>query len=408
MGRSMKVKPHKKKVAREMDHQLNEYLIKRVEDAAHGGLSEKPNKEIFALDTSRDVKTFRGVRDNQKTKSSDIISPQPTLFWESATQVSGGLPALSSTTIEPKPENRGSELVINHALALKKTGVLKKVLRQQQAKKKKRGTFSRTDDLWANPNQHKPPVKRKIGASPQVRGILSVQVAPEGLSYNPSFDAHQNVLAQAVAKEVKKDAEKDDYSRKIQKQLNMKVSISPEEQEESESDSGEVAGKEQEETAPVKKKRQPPRLTRAQKNKKRRVQLALRTAIRTKRKQKLQKQFNKIPTLLEDIEKVEETLEKQKQKRIRKLKRAQTKVPFRGKLKFEEDTGILDTPLTEDLSGQLRDMKVQGNLFRDRFKSLQRRGIIEPRKKAKPQKARWWQKAVNPTRGINLSSTTIL
>lgn len=41
--------------------------------------------------------------------------------------------------------------------------------------------------------------------------------------------------------------------------------------------------------------------------------------------------------------------------------------------------GDVDVQLTEDLSENLRSLKVEGNLFRDRFLSMQHRALIEPR-----------------------------
>ena len=42
-------------------------------------------------------------------------------------------------------------------------------------------------------------------------------------------------------------------------------------------------------------------------------------------------------------------------------------------------TGELDVQLGEDLSETLRALKPEGNLFRDRFLSLQQRALVEPR-----------------------------
>lgn len=41
--------------------------------------------------------------------------------------------------------------------------------------------------------------------------------------------------------------------------------------------------------------------------------------------------------------------------------------------------GIVDVQLGEDLSESLRALKPEGNMFRDRFLSLQQRGRLEPR-----------------------------
>ena len=39
----------------------------------------------------------------------------------------------------------------------------------------------------------------------------------------------------------------------------------------------------------------------------------------------------------------------------------------------------VDVQLTEDLSENLRSLKVEGNLFKDRWLSMQQRALVEPR-----------------------------
>lgn len=52
-----------------------------------------------------------------------------------------------------------------------------------------------------------------------------------------------------------------------------------------------------------------------------------------------------------------------------------------GKLKYEAPD--IEIKLTEELQPTLRQLKPEGHLLEDRFKSFQRRNIIEPRKRAK-------------------------
>lgn len=53
-------------------------------------------------------------------------------------------------------------------------------------------------------------------------------------------------------------------------------------------------------------------------------------------------------------------------------------------MKFEEP--CLEIKLSDEIEGSLRLLKPEGSLFEDRFKSLQKRNIIEPRLRAKKQK----------------------
>jgi len=51
--------------------------------------------------------------------------------------------------------------------------------------------------------------------------------------------------------------------------------------------------------------------------------------------------------------------------------------------------GNVDVQLGEDLSESLRGLKTEGNLFRDRFQSLQQRALIEPRVRVLPTKRKF-------------------
>ncbi|KAJ3214793.1 hypothetical protein HK099_006669 [Clydaea vesicula] len=50
-----------------------------------------------------------------------------------------------------------------------------------------------------------------------------------------------------------------------------------------------------------------------------------------------------------------------------------------GPHKFKSIPKALDVTLTEDLADSLRIIKPEGNIFTERFNSLQERGLIEPR-----------------------------
>lgn len=52
-----------------------------------------------------------------------------------------------------------------------------------------------------------------------------------------------------------------------------------------------------------------------------------------------------------------------------------------GRLKYQDPD--IDVQLSSELSDSLRTLKPEGNILRDRFKSFQRRNMIEPRERAK-------------------------
>jgi nucleolar protein 53 len=76
------------------------------------------------------------------------------------------------------------------------------------------------------------------------------------------------------------------------------------------------------------------------------------------------KQVNELPKLLSELSKTQSE--------------GQSKVTKR-KTPKELPTAPLDVQLADELAESLRLMKPEGNLFRDRYRNLVERGIVEPR-----------------------------
>lgn len=83
-----------------------------------------------------------------------------------------------------------------------------------------------------------------------------------------------------------------------------------------------------------------------------------------------------------------EIIEKEEELKQAKEKRDQQKIHhnlYEPKLlsrhKYEE--AELELKLSDELTGDLRNLKPEGNVLYDRYKSMQKRNIIEPRVKAK-------------------------
>lgn len=112
--------------------------------------------------------------------------------------------------------------------------------------------------------------------------------------------------------------------------------------------------------------------------------------LRIKDKKKRMAQVDRLRSLQRQIGKEDERraalLVKRAKEKLRKM--AQPKVL--GKVKYEPPQ--VEVNLSEEISGSLRTLKVEGNVLLDRYKSLQRRNIIEPRliqrvvRKYKPKK----------------------
>ncbi|NXV88332.1 NOP53 protein, partial [Calonectris borealis] len=81
------------------------------------------------------------------------------------------------------------------------------------------------------------------------------------------------------------------------------------------------------------------------------------------------------------VKRWEAELLRRRQARLAK-RRAKDALPRRlGRLKYEDPS--MEVQLSEELAESLRTLKPEGSVLRDRFKSLQKRNLIEPRERAK-------------------------
>ena len=64
-----------------------------------------------------------------------------------------------------------------------------------------------------------------------------------------------------------------------------------------------------------------------------------------------------------------------------KAEKAASEPPRLGKARFRQDP--VQVLLSEEVTGSMRQLKASATLARERFKSLQKRGLIEPREVAR-------------------------
>ncbi|XP_039987734.1 ribosome biogenesis protein NOP53 isoform X2 [Xiphias gladius] len=224
----------------------------------------------------------------------------------------------------------------------------------------------------------------KLNEKPSV--LPAVEVIAPGGSYNPDFFSHQALLQEAHDVEVKKQKEED----KIQRQLAInKEDRATEETTLREQVEGLVEEENEEDTAPNEEEggvavgaialaeKKTERQRKRQKADKIKEQQRLSDRRQTEQRQQLF-QLRSIKSSIKQQEK--KTKDKQK---LRKAKQeAQKGQPRRlGRLKFQAQD--LEVQLSDELAGSLRQLKPEGSVLKDRFKSLQKRNLIEPRERAK-------------------------
>ncbi|XP_011781762.1 PREDICTED: LOW QUALITY PROTEIN: glioma tumor suppressor candidate region gene 2 protein [Colobus angolensis palliatus] len=222
----------------------------------------------------------------------------------------------------------------------------------------------------------------------------AVEVAPAGASYNPSFEDHQTLLSAAHEVELQRQKE----AEKLERQLALPATEQAATQESTfqelceglleESDGeGEPGQGEGPEAGDAEVCPTPARLAATEKKteqqrrrekaaRRLRVQQAALRAARLQHQELFRLRGIKAQVAL----RLAELARRQRQRQARR--EAEADKPRRlGRLKYQAPD--IDVQLSSELTDSLRTLKPEGNILRDRFKSFQRRNMIEPRERAK-------------------------
>ncbi|KAF7317792.1 Ribosome biogenesis protein NOP53 [Mycena kentingensis (nom. inval.)] len=204
--------------------------------------------------------------------------------------------------------------------------------------------------------------------------IPAIAQPHEGTSYNPRIDAHQELLRTAVDIEEKREkeaellaAEKAKFERAKENAVEdaigvpagMRVDVPAEGADDEDDGATEAIPKEM-----------PGRKTKAQRNKAARLLAEMIFASSAK------KANQTLSTRASTLALRQAALKAKLKSGLAGKKLGKHRVPV----------GEVDVQLGEDLSESLRGLKPEGNLFRDRFTSLQQRALIEPRVPVLPKR----------------------
>ncbi|XP_021732586.1 ribosome biogenesis protein NOP53-like [Chenopodium quinoa] len=350
--RAKKVKKAWRNISSEEFEDFNE---KTTRDANSGGsLASAPSDSLFVLDKSTDVPVKRKIEKKR----------EKVLRFESILQKNPFVKPVESSTLKDSKKK-------------KKTVDLAKSQDSSKDKDKK-GPESGKFDIWDT--QSTVNFKGKKKGKPSQ--IPAIEVEPQGCSFNPEDESHKDSLAQAVAEEMKKIYKKELEPEPIpltvpgepvteDDKYFLEVDNEDDElmDEENQTEDGNIEDE--------KRKRKEKRITTVEKNKRIRRKEQEKASAEAKKIEELSKEIDSIPDLLKEI--AEEDEEKQKRhlrRMVAKEERLKSGPPRLGKRKFEPaPTQVL---LTEEITGSLRKLKACYTLARDRFKSLEKRGILVP------------------------------
>jgi len=215
----------------------------------------------------------------------------------------------------------------------------------------------------------------------------------QGTSYNPSIEAYQELLLQAHEKEEKRVFSAERFS-------NIKERISKLEQVDEDenvppgmkldtimAEDEEAKG---EEDTLLPQKKVPERKTRQQRQKAAK-HLAEQRALTAKvAKRRMLASVTEAKALRHKMLKTKKAREEERaQRRLAMKDRIRRRGLAGQKLgKYTVPEGDVEVQLGEDLSESFRGIKPEGNLFHDRFLSLQQRALVEPRVPIIPRKRR--------------------
>ncbi|XP_020773156.1 ribosome biogenesis protein NOP53 [Boleophthalmus pectinirostris] len=247
-----------------------------------------------------------------------------------------------------------------------------------------------TADPWYLQQTKKMRVKRpeKLNAKPSV--LPAVEVIAPGGSYNPDFFAHQSLLQEAHEIEVVKQKEE----QKIERQLayNKEDAATEEttfheqvqglvEDEDDDEDLASDVDEEEEDEGAVGAIAVAQKKTERQRKRERAEKVKEQRRLAEKQEVEKKQQLFQLRTIKTSIKKQDQKT-KEKQTKRKAKQEAQKAQPRRlGRLKFQPQD--MEVQLSDELADSLRRLKPEGSVLKDRFKSLQKRNLIEPRERAK-------------------------
>ncbi|KAM8794001.1 LOW QUALITY PROTEIN: ribosome biogenesis protein NOP53 [Eudromia elegans] len=241
-------------------------------------------------------------------------------------------------------------------------------------------------DPWFLEQTKKQRVKRPERLRKKPLEAPAVEVIPAGGSYNPAFEDHQALLLRAHTEELRKQKAEE----KLEKQLSLPAGAeipTPETRFQEECE-GLLEESDAEDEEPEQPEQRNPQTTRPKEKKteqQRRREKEARAQAFRKHQEKAarcrRQQLFRLRSLRLQVTRWEAELLRRRQARQAKRRLLDAQPRRLGRLKYEAPS--LEVQLSDELPESLRVLKPEGSVLRDRFKSLQRRSLIEPRERAR-------------------------
>jgi len=383
---------------------VEDYLEdKRLQERTGGIVAEKPNTDLFFIDKQILVPQQAANPSEKSFKCHAALIPDPNIE-----------PARVAHNIKQK-QHICAARIAKKVSGLDNFSSKEAELHRKQARKvtqnKLKGKHkieSASYDLWGGASQHeasqdayflektkgrriKPP--HGYGARPSE--VSAVEAPHAGASYNPDLANYTDLKLKAHDIEVMKQRKEDQIARAFDNKFpsqalseqtfldEMSVGLfedDMEDDDDAENGDGMDEAASYSHNPPVRREN---KKTIAQRNKEQRQRERLQSVARLRSaKAKLQAEGRLSIKAMRRLVEAEERHRQERALHKASLQERFKRKPKRlGPNKFEP--ADLEVKLVEELEGSLRQLKPEGNLAEERFKSLQLRNMIEPRKRAK-------------------------
>ncbi|XP_017485669.1 PREDICTED: glioma tumor suppressor candidate region gene 2 protein-like [Rhagoletis zephyria] len=418
--RKLKVSRNKKKSWRKHTDikEIEDFLEnKRFEERVGVAAAEVKDEDLFMIEKTGDDKAYQEKLETMQKRQEAISVESSRLRGLSngyklygKLESSSNVPAVRS---KEAPRDR-RKTVHNDPLKLEKLWTDKQanITAARKAKTAKAAAYAdpkknfKTFDLWdegnSKPNSEltredvlvHPPPKLKVPARLRNKPSLlpAVEVPVGGQSYNPHRDDHKQLILEAANKEMEKINEENKWAKKVDKYFVSKqqAAINNKELIDEMSQGLGLGDNEDEEAGKMTTAEDLAEIAqfaklvkgseKKTKQQRRREALARQEKKAKEAEKKLKQKENEIfrlKTFKKELNERDRRMARRSEMRAQRHIESLYKPKKLSKYKFEESEIPLNLP--GEVSGSLRTVKAQGNLLEDRFKSLQKRNIIEPR-----------------------------
>nr|CAG4642559.1 EOG090X07H9 [Evadne anonyx] len=208
-------------------------------------------------------------------------------------------------------------------------------------------------------------------------GLPAIEYPHPGTSYNPTFEDHQALVNKACEVEVK-ELEKEAKIRRQVGPMFTKIPVVEKEATWMTEMSQGLAEDENNETTteqPIVRPTKPK--TRRQKIKAKVLKLREFRRLKLKNAKKRMNALNRLNKIKIELDDDEELNAAMAVRRKELAAKKMFKPAVVGRHKYVAPE--IEVNLSEDIAGNMRNLKVEGNILLDRYKSLQKRNVIEPR-----------------------------